>query len=65
MTTKPSRRANRESTIYQDDAGVWHGWVTVGTLPDGRPDRRHRRAKSRPLIVAKVRFLAADQLVFL
>jgi integrase len=47
-----SRRANGESSIYQDASGVWHGWVTVAP-----GDRRHRKAKTRREVVAKVREL--------
>ena len=51
------RRSNGESSIYRDNAGVWHAWVTVGLKPDGKLDRRHRRGKTRAEVVEKVRAL--------
>lgn len=52
------RRANGESSIYYSEAdGKWHGWVTVGVKPDGRPDRRHRSASTENEVRAKVREL--------
>jgi integrase len=53
-----SKRANLESSIYQDAAGRWHGWVSMGGVrPDGKPDRRHVSAKTRKDLVPKVREL--------
>src|SRR5438067_8216814 len=52
-----TRRANRESSIYQAADGRWHGEVWVGVRPDGRPDRRHRSASTRASVVRKVREL--------
>jgi integrase len=51
------RQANLRSSIYQDAKGTWHGWVSMGIAPDGRPDRRHREAQSRTEIVRKIREL--------
>lgn len=52
------RRGNGESSVYFSEADdKWHGWVTVGTKPDGRPDRRHRMAATEPEVRAKVREL--------
>jgi integrase len=48
------RKANGRSSIYQDAVGVWHGWVTVGVKPDGKPDRRHRRGKTQTEVTKKV-----------
>ncbi|WP_281367877.1 tyrosine-type recombinase/integrase [Nonomuraea typhae] len=50
MAKKPDGR----SSIYFGNDGYWHGWVTVGTKPDGSPDRRHRMAKSEPEVTRKV-----------
>jgi integrase len=53
-----SKQADLESSIYQDPAGRWHGWVSMGGMrPDGRPDRRHVSAKTRKEVVPKVREL--------
>ena len=53
-----SKRADRESSIYRDTAGRWHGWVSMGGVrPDGKPDRRHVSAKTRKELVPKVREL--------
>lgn len=52
------RRANGESSIYYSESeGCWHGWVTVGVRPDGRPDRRQRKGKTRAEVQRKVREL--------
>lgn len=31
--------------IYEDDHGIWHGWVEFPRKPDGSRDRRHRKGK--------------------
>jgi integrase len=54
--TKP-KNANGESSIYKGGDGWWHGRVTVGVKDNGKPDRRHRRGKTRTEVVAKVREL--------
>jgi integrase len=52
------RRSNGESSVYFSEAdGKWHGWVTVGVKPDGRPDRRHRMAPTEAEVKAKVKEL--------
>ena len=51
------RSSNGRSSIYQGADGRWHGWVTMGTKPDGRLDRRHRMAATRNEVTAKVREL--------
>ena len=47
--TEPSkgRASNGASSIYRGKDGDWHGRVTMGARDDGRPDRRHVRAKTR------------------
>jgi integrase len=44
-------------TIYQGSDGRWHGWVPVGTRPDGSPDRRQRTGKTKTECEARVRDL--------
>lgn len=51
------RKSNLESTIYFGDDGWWHGRVTMGVLPDGSTDRRHRMARTEPAVRRKVREL--------
>ncbi len=57
MTSKKSRQPNGASSVYQDKNGRWHGRVTVGVKDDGKPDRRHVTAKTRPEAIKKVREL--------
>lgn len=52
-----SRQPNGASSIFEGKDGRWHGWVTVGTKDDGRPDRRHVSRKTRPEVTKKVREL--------
>ncbi len=52
-----SRNASGESTIYQDDAGRWHGFVSMGLTDNGRRDRRHVSGRRRAEVVTKVRAL--------
>lgn len=54
LGVKRTRRANGEDSIYQDAAGQWHGWVTLGRKPNGKPDRRHRRGTTRQEVVDKL-----------
>jgi Phage integrase, N-terminal SAM-like domain len=51
------RASNGASSIYRGRDGDWHGRVTMGTRDDGRPDRRHVRAKTRAEVTRKVREL--------
>src|ERR1700710_1260810 len=55
-TTKRPR-ASGESSIYKDDGGRWHGFVSMGKKENGRRDRRHVSAAKRAGVVAKVRAL--------
>lgn len=57
--TEPSkgRASNGASSIYRGKDGDWHGRVTMGARDDGRPDRRHVRAKTRAEVTRKVREL--------
>lgn len=60
-TKKRTRAANGEGSIYQDDNGVWHAWVTMGVKNDGSPDRRHRRGSSRQEVADKVAILERER----
>jgi integrase len=42
-------------SIYRDDEGRWHGYVSMGLKPGGRRDRRHVTGKTRADVTAKVR----------
>ncbi len=50
-----SKGSAGEASIFRAKDGRWHGWITVGIRPDGKPDRRHRTAKTRAEVAAKVR----------
>lgn len=52
-----TRSANGRSTIIRRPDGRWHGWVSMGALPSGRPDRRHVSAKTQSAVAAKVKGL--------
>ena len=58
-----SRNPNGASSIYEGSDGFWHGRVTVGYRDDGSIDRRHVMAKTKGVVVQKVRDLerARDQ----
>ncbi|MCW2607896.1 MAG: site-specific integrase [Frankiales bacterium] len=51
------RRTAGESSIYKDEKGRWHGYVTVGLTADGSRDRRHREGATRAEVLQKVREL--------
>ena len=51
------RKPNGASSIYLGSDGDWHGRVTVGIKPDGRPDRRHVRGRTEAIVTRKVREL--------
>jgi integrase len=56
------RRSNGEGSVYFSEAdGKWHGWVTVGTKPNGAPDRRHRMGADENVVRAKVRQLERER----
>lgn len=44
-------------SIYKDDAGRWHGYVSMGLKDNGRRDRRHVSGPRRVDVVTKVRDL--------
>jgi integrase len=51
------RAASGESSIYRDEDGRWHGYVSMGKKENGRRDRRHVSGVKRADVVAKVREL--------
>jgi hypothetical protein len=51
------RAANRRSTIIRRPDGRWPGWVSMGLLPSGKPDRRHVSAKTQSGAPVEVRAL--------
>ncbi|MGY1680710.1 tyrosine-type recombinase/integrase [Geodermatophilus sp. SYSU D01176] len=55
------RAASGESSIYRDEDGRWHGYVSMGKKENGRRDRRHVTAMKRADVVAKVRALEAKR----
>lgn len=56
-----NRAASGESSIYKDEAGRWHGYVSIGLKENGRRDRRHVSGTRRADVVAKVRALEAKR----
>ncbi len=58
---KRTRRPNGASSIYQSADGRWHGRVTVGVKPDGRPDRRHIERKTEAEVIKAVRKLEGER----
>jgi integrase len=52
-----NRAASGESSIYKDEAGRWHGYVSMGLKENGRRDRRHVSGARRSDVVTKVRTL--------
>ena len=44
-------------SIYKDDEGRWHGYVSMGLKDNGRRDRRHVSGERRADVQAKVREL--------
>lgn len=46
MSTRRRRAANGRSSIYEDESGVWNGWVSMGHDENDNPVRRHVRGKT-------------------
>ena len=61
MTPAKQPRASGESSIYKDDDGRWHGFVSMGKKESGRRDRRHVSGAKRADVVAKVRAIEAKR----
>ncbi len=55
------KRASGESSIYRDEDGRWHGFVSMGKKENGRRDRQHVSAAKRAEVVTKVRVLEAKR----
>jgi integrase len=60
-TAENRKRASGESSIYRDEDGRWHGFVSMGKKENGRRDRRHVSGTRRTDVVAKVRALEAKR----
>lgn len=58
---KRTRKANRESSIYEGSDGNWHGWVTMGVKSDGSLDRRHVKRKTQDGVQRRVRELERER----
>jgi integrase len=57
-----TRAPNGAATIYYSEADSrWHGRVSMGTLDNGKPDRRHVSAKTEAEVIQKVRALEKDR----
>lgn len=54
------RQPNRRPTIFQGGDGLWHCYVTLGTKPNGKLDRRHRQARTATEVAQKVDELLAQ-----
>ncbi len=52
-----TRHSSGESSIHQDAAGRWHGYVSMGLKDNGARDRRHVSGQRRAEVVPKVRAL--------
>jgi integrase len=48
------RQPNRRPSIYLGSDGLYHCWVTIGTKPNGKPDRKHRKGRTATEVAAKV-----------
>src|SRR3954467_5740286 len=55
------KRASGESSIYRDEDGRWHGFVSMGKKENGRRDRRHVSGAKRAGVGAKVRAIEAKR----
>src|SRR5947207_10771659 len=54
---RPRNQRPVSVSIFEGADGDWHGYLTVGRKSNGRPDRRHRRAKTRAECERKIRDL--------
>lgn len=52
-----ARRSNGESTVVQDAAGRWHGFISFGVKANGKRDRRHVTGMRKSDVVKKVKAL--------
>ena len=44
-------------SVYRDDDGRWHGYVSMGVKAGGLRDRRHVTGRTRADVAAKVPLL--------
>lgn len=53
---RPRKNTRQPSVPIQlgPDGRTWHGYIVVGTRPDGSPDRRHREGRSWEAVAAKI-----------
>lgn len=59
---RPRRPPEQTSpTIYRGADGSWHARVTVGRLPDGRPQRKHVQRRTKADVRAAVRELERER----
>jgi integrase len=54
---RPKKARPVSVKIYEGSDGLWHGYLTVGTKPNGRPDRRHRTGHTQAECEQKIRQL--------
>lgn len=54
---RPKKARPTSVEVYEGADGSWHGYLTVGVRPDGRPDRRHRMGPDKDTVEAKIRAL--------
>lgn len=54
---RPKKARPVSVKIYEGSDGLWHGYLTVGSKPNGRPDRRHRTGRTREECEQKIRDL--------
>ena len=52
-----NRTSSGESSLYKDETGRWHGYVSMGLKENGQRDRRHVSGARRADVVSKVRAL--------
>lgn len=55
------RASSGESSLHEDAAGRWHGYVSMGLRTGGQRDRRHVSGARRGDVVRRVRALEAQR----
>ena len=55
--SRPRNERDTSVKVFLAYDGDWHGFKTVGTKPDGTPDRRHRRGPTEDAVREKLREL--------
>lgn len=51
---RPRKQRKASVEIYEGADGWWHGYITIGTKPNGKPDRRHRMGKTEEEVNQKI-----------